>query len=67
MRRPSLQVKITLLFHRSTSALSTKVETNKGIVTLYGKASNAAEKDLVNKLVNDINGVKSVNNRMTIE
>jgi len=61
------QVKITLLFHRSTSALSTKVETNDGVVTLYGKASNAAEKDLVNKLVNDINGVKSVNNRMTIE
>ena len=61
------QVKITLLFHRSTSALSTKVETNDGVVTMYGKASNAAEKDLVNKLVNDINGVKSVNNRMTIE
>ena len=61
------QVKITLLFHRSTSALKTKVETNKGVVTLYGKASNAAEKDLVNKLVNDISGVKSVNNRMTIE
>jgi hyperosmotically inducible protein len=61
------QVKITLLFHRSTSALSTKVETNDGVVMVYGKASNAAEKDLVNKLVNDINGVKSVNNRMTIE
>jgi osmotically-inducible protein OsmY len=61
------QVKITLLFHRSTSALSTKVETNDGVVTMYGKASNAAEKDLVNKLVNDINGVKSVNNRMTIQ
>jgi hyperosmotically inducible protein len=61
------QVKITLLFHRSTSAINTKVETNDGVVTMYGKASNAAEKDLVNKLVNDINGVKSVNNRMTIE
>jgi osmotically-inducible protein OsmY len=61
------QVKITLLFHRSTSALRTKVETNDGVVTVYGKAGDAAEKDLVNKLVNDINGVKSVNNRMTIE
>ena len=29
--------------------------------------SNAAEKDLVNRLVNDINGLKSVNNRMTID
>ena len=61
------QVKISLLFHRSTSALNTKVETKKGVVTLYGKAKNAAEKDLATKLVNDINGVKSVNNRMTIE
>jgi hyperosmotically inducible protein len=61
------QVKMTLLFHRSTSALSTKIETYDGAVTMYGKANNAAEKDLVTKLVNDINGVKSVNNRMTIE
>jgi len=61
------QTKMTLLLHRSTSALSTKVETNDGTVTMYGKASNVAEKDLVTKLVNDINGVKSVNNRMTIE
>ena len=34
---------------------------------LAGKARNAAEKDLVTKLVNDVNGVKSVKNRMTIE
>ena len=61
------QVKMSLLFHRSTSARNTKVETSAGVVTLYGKAENAAEKDLVNKLVNDINGVRSVNNRMTIE
>ncbi|MFH1031712.1 MAG: BON domain-containing protein [Chloroflexota bacterium] len=61
------QIKMTLLFHRSTSALSTKVETNDGVVTMYGKANNAAEKDLVTKLVNDINGVTSVKNRMTIE
>ncbi len=61
------QIKMALLFHRSTSALSTKVETNDGVVTIYGKAMNAAEKELVTKLVNDINGVKSVDNRMTIE
>jgi osmotically-inducible protein OsmY len=34
---------------------------------LGGKASNAAEKDLAAKLVNDINGVKGVKNLMTIE
>ena len=61
------QVKMTLLFHRSTSALNTKVETKNGVVTLYGKAGNAAELNLATKLANDINGVKSVNNRMVIE
>jgi osmotically-inducible protein OsmY len=61
------QVKTALLFHRSTSALNTTVATKRGVVTVGGKAKNAAEKDLVTKLVNDIKGVKSVMNRMTIE
>ena len=56
-----------MLYHRSTSAINTKVETNNGKVTLYGKAGNAAEKDLAAKLANDVNGVKGVENRMTIE
>ena len=60
------QVKITLLLHRSTSALNTTVATKRGVVTVGGKARNAAEKDLVTKLVADINGVKGVNNRMTL-
>lgn len=59
--------KMTLLYHRSTSALNTSVTTNRGVVTLTGKAKNAAEKDLAAKYVSDVNGVKSVNNRMTIE
>ena len=59
-------VKMTLLYHRSTSALNTSVTTNNGVVTLSGKASNAAEKDLATKLANDVNGVKSVKNQMTI-
>ena len=61
------QVKMTLLYHRSTSALNTSVTTKKGVVTLNGKAKNAAERDLATKFVNDVNGVKSINNRMTIE
>jgi hyperosmotically inducible protein len=59
--------KITLLYHRSTSALKAKVETRRGVVTLSGKASNAAEVSLATKLEDDINGVKSVKNLMTIE
>jgi len=60
------QVKMALLFHRSTSALKTKVETKNGIVTVSGVAKNSAEKDLVGKLVNNIKGVKSLKNEITI-
>jgi hyperosmotically inducible protein len=60
-------VKMTLLYHRSTSALKTSVITKNGVVTLSGKAKNAAEKDLATKFVKDVNGVKSVKNVMTIE
>jgi osmotically-inducible protein OsmY len=61
------QVKMTLLYHRSTSALNTSVKTKRGVVTLSGKAKSGAEMDLATKFANDVNGVKSVNNRMTIE
>lgn len=60
-------VKTTLLYHRSTSGLQTEVETKNGVVTLSGKAKNAAEKDLASKLAKDVNGVEDVNNVMTIE
>ena len=60
-------VKMTLLYHRSTSGLNTKVDTKHGVVTLTGKAKNASEKDLATKFVKDVHGVKSVKNQMTIE
>ncbi len=37
-------VKTTLLYHRSTSAMNTTVETKNGVVKLGGKAGNKAEK-----------------------
>jgi osmotically-inducible protein OsmY len=61
------QVKMALLYHRSTSALNTSVTTSEGVVTLGGKAKNVAEKDLATTVVHDVNGVKSVKNLMTIE
>jgi len=61
------QVKSSLASHRSTSAIKTKVKTMDGVVTVSGVAKNAAEKTLVTKLVNDIDGVISVVNSMTIE
>jgi osmotically-inducible protein OsmY len=60
------QVKGSLLVHRSTSMLKTKVTTNDGVVTVSGTARNEAEKALVTKLVTDINGVQSVVNNMTV-
>jgi osmotically-inducible protein OsmY len=60
------QVKSSLMSHRSTSAVKTKVATTDGVVTLSGTAKNAAEKSLVTKLVKDIIGVTSVINNMTI-
>jgi osmotically-inducible protein OsmY len=61
------QVKSSLMSHRSTSSVKTKVETTDGVVTLSGVAKNAAEKTLVTKLVNDIEGVTSVVNNMTVD
>jgi hyperosmotically inducible periplasmic protein len=60
------QVKLALLFHRSTSAVKTKVETKDGTVTVTGIAENDAEKELVSKIVGNINGVKAVKNEMTV-
>ena len=60
-------VKSSLLYHRSTSGLNTKVETKDGVVTLSGEAKNTAEKELAAKYAKDVNGVKSVNNMMTVE
>jgi hyperosmotically inducible periplasmic protein len=61
------QVRMTLLFHHGTDVFDTKVSTHKGVVTLSGTAKNQAEIDLATKRVDDIHGVKSVDNRMTID
>ena len=61
------QAKITLLYHRSTSALNTSVTAKKGAIALGGKTGNAAELNLPTKFAGDVNGVKGVNKRMIIE
>ncbi len=61
------QVRMSLLYHHGTDVYDTKVSTNTGVVTLAGTAKNQAEIDLATKLVNDIHGVKSVSNKMSIE
>jgi osmotically-inducible protein OsmY len=61
------QVKYALLTHGSTSALKTKVSTVDGVVSISGEANSDAEISLVSKLAQDIRGVKSVSNEMTVK
>ena len=61
------QVKYALLTHKATSALKTKVTTNDGVIVITGEASSDAEKSLVTKLAQDVRGVKSVSNSMTVK
>jgi osmotically-inducible protein OsmY len=60
-------VKVTLLYHRSTSVLEAVVETKDGVVALGGKAGSNAEKERATKLASDVFDVKTVINTMTIE
>ena len=61
----SAKVKFALFFHRSVSA-STQVHVKDGVVTLSGFAANQAEKDLATAYAKDVEGVKGVDNKMTI-
>ena len=61
------QVKSSLAVRKSTSAIRTNVTTQDGIVTITGEAKNGAEKDLVTKLAENIDGVRSVRNDMMVQ
>ncbi len=61
------QLKYALLSHKATSAVKTKVTTVDGVVSITGEAGSDAEKSLVTKLAQDVRGVKSVENNMTIK
>ena len=60
-------VKATLMYHRSTSALDTKVVTGDGVVTLSGTAKNPAARELATHVVQNVHGVKTVVNVMGVE
>lgn len=61
------QIKMALIMHKSTHPVDTKVTTKNGVVFLRGEAQNAAERDLVSKIAEEIEGVKQVRNRMTVK
>lgn len=60
-------VKAALMYHRSTSALSTRVVTFDGVVTLSGTAKNESARELATKVAQDVRGVRSVVNTMGLE
>ena len=60
------KVKSTLLFHRNVRASKTDVNVSEGVVTLSGEASSLAQKELTTEYAQDVEGVKSVKNDMTI-
>ena len=61
------QIKLALLLHRGPSPFETKIIVKDGVVTVKGKAQNAAEIELVSKRIEDIPGVKTIHNQMMIE
>ncbi len=60
------KVKLTLMFHRNVSGWGTDVTVKDGEVTLKGEASSVAQKELTSEYAADIEGVKSVQNQMTV-
>ncbi len=60
------KVKSTLLYHRSVSAVKTEVSAKDGIVTLRGETIKPAQKELATEYAKHVEGVKKVNNEMTV-
>jgi osmotically-inducible protein OsmY len=61
------QVKLALLFNHATSATRTRVRTENGVVHLEGAAGSRAEKRLVSRVAWTVEGIRNVNNHMTVE
>ncbi len=61
-----IRVKSALLLHQSVSAAETEVLAKNGTVTLLGKATSTAQKNLATEYAKDVDGVKKVKNEMTV-
>jgi hyperosmotically inducible protein len=63
----AFKIRSRLLVKGSVSATSTNVAVEQGVVTLTGTAENSAQKDLTEVYAKEIDGVKSVRNRIEIK
>lgn len=60
------QIKTMLLLHKNLDGDRTEVEVKDGRVTLRGEASSRAAKALTTEYVEDVDGVKGVDNEMSV-
>lgn len=60
------QVKSTLWFHQNVNASEIEVIARDGTVTLCGKATSVAQKNLATEYARDVEGVTKVKNEMTV-
>jgi osmotically-inducible protein OsmY len=60
------KVRTKLLLKSNVSAVDTKVVVKDGIVTLTGTVTDPAQKELTTAYVQEIEGVKSVDNRLVV-
>jgi hyperosmotically inducible protein len=61
-----MRVKNMLLLHRNLDGANTEVDVKDGLVTLHGEAGSQAEKALTAEYVKDVEGVKDVDNKITV-
>jgi osmotically-inducible protein OsmY len=62
----AFKIRCRLLVKSNVSAIDTKVVVTNGEVTLTGTADNLAQKELTTAYAKDIDGVKSVDNQITV-
>ncbi|HEY8996203.1 MAG TPA: BON domain-containing protein [Lacunisphaera sp.] len=60
------KIRTKLLLKGNVSAMDTSVGVKEGVVTLTGTASSLAQKELTTAYVNEVEGVKSVNNLLVV-
>lgn len=63
----AFKAKTALLFRSNVSAVDTKIDVQNGVVYLTGSVDNAAQKDLTEAYVKDVEGVQSVKNNLMVK
>jgi hyperosmotically inducible periplasmic protein len=60
------KIRSNILFSSGTSGSSVTIDTKSGNVVLSGQTRNGAQKELIEKIAEDISGVNNVKNNLTV-